>query len=170
MGGWTCLTYTLRHPERVRALVMCDTVGTATSPEIDKGFTNRSGPSEAEVFARRVHPAAGLRMAEEQPAMHFLYREIDGMSQSLDKQVARAKLLAQRTTPATALAAMATPLLCICGEEDIVIPPPAVEALAAIVPGARIERVPKAGHSVYFERPAEFNRLVMEFLATIDGQ
>ena len=27
MGGWTCLEYALRQPERVRALVMADTVG-----------------------------------------------------------------------------------------------------------------------------------------------
>ncbi len=28
---------------------------------------------------------------------------------------------------------------------------------------ARAQRVSKAGHSVYFERPAEFNRIVEEF-------
>ena len=45
-------------------------------------------------------------------------------------------------------------------------PPAAVALLAAIVPGARLARVPKAGHSVYWERPETFNRLVDEFLAT----
>jgi len=29
--------------------------------------------------------------------------------------------------------------------------------------------VPKAGHSVYFERPEVFNRLVGEYLREIDG-
>src|SRR3990172_9142703 len=33
MGGWTCLAYALRHPERVRALVMCDTTGTLNHPD-----------------------------------------------------------------------------------------------------------------------------------------
>ena len=28
MGGWTCLDYALREPERVRALVMASTSGT----------------------------------------------------------------------------------------------------------------------------------------------
>jgi 3-oxoadipate enol-lactonase len=57
------------------------------------------------------------------------------------------------------------PLLCITGQEDVVIPPAAVAVLASIVPGARLEGVPEAGHSVYWERPAVFNRLVDEFLA-----
>jgi 3-oxoadipate enol-lactonase len=169
MGGWTCLTYTLRHPERVRALLMCDTVGTATSPEIDRGFQVRNGPLESELFARGIHPAAGIRMAEEQPALHFLYREIDALSHALDKQATRAKLLAQRTTPTSKFAAMTTPLLCISGEEDAVIPTAAVEAFAALVPSAQFVRIPKAGHSVYFERPAVFNQIVADFLAQVDA-
>jgi 3-oxoadipate enol-lactonase len=168
MGGWTCLEFTLRKPGRVTALVMCDTVGTATSPEIDHGFTVRAGPPETELFARGVHPAAGMRMADEQPALHYLYREIDALSHALDKQALRAKLLARRTTPTATLAALTTPLLCISGEEDIVIPTAAVAALAAIVPGARLERIPKAGHSVYFERPALFNQIVGDFLSRVD--
>ena len=45
-------------------------------------------------------------------------------------------------------------------------PPFAADALAAVVPGARVAHIPDAGHSGYFERPAEFNRIVGEFLAT----
>lgn len=35
MGGWTCLGYAVTHPERVRALVMADTAGGLTSPELE---------------------------------------------------------------------------------------------------------------------------------------
>ena len=35
MGGWTALAYTVKHPDRVKALVMADTVGGLTSPELD---------------------------------------------------------------------------------------------------------------------------------------
>ena len=41
----------------------------------------------------------------------------------------------------------------------------AVAGAAACFPNARLERVPAAGHSVYFERPARFNELVAAFLA-----
>jgi pimeloyl-ACP methyl ester carboxylesterase len=104
-------------------------------------------------------------MAQEQPILHFLYRELDALSQDLDKTAIRKKLIAMRTTPRAAIAQLRAPLLCIVGEEDVVIPPAAIAVLASIVPGARLARVPAAGHSVYFERPQAFNRLVDEFLA-----
>ena len=39
------------------------------------------------------------------------------------------------------------------------------DALAPLMPDARVACVPAAGHSVYFERAAEFNKIVDEFLA-----
>jgi pimeloyl-ACP methyl ester carboxylesterase len=45
-----------------------------------------------------------------------------------------------------------------------VFPPPAAAALANVVHGAKLESVPQTGHSVYFERPETFNRLVSSFL------
>jgi pimeloyl-ACP methyl ester carboxylesterase len=45
-----------------------------------------------------------------------------------------------------------------------VIPPEGVAILAARLPRGRLVRVPEAGHSVYFERPGTFNRLLDEFL------
>ena len=61
--------------------------------------------------------------------------------------------------------ALRMPVLFIAGEEDVVIPPRVVELAASHVPGARFERVPEAGHSVYFERPATFNAILEKFLS-----
>ena len=57
------------------------------------------------------------------------------------------------------------PVLFLTGEEDCVFPTPAGPGLASFAPKGRAVTVPKAGHSVYFERAAEFNRLVDEFLS-----
>ena len=169
MGGWTCLGYALRHPERVRALVLACTTGVLGDPETMRIFREHgSGRGETALAERGIHPAAGERLAQEQPALHFLYREVDALSHALDKAAVRKKLIAMRTTPAATVAALRPPLLCITGEEDIVIPPAAVAALASIVPGARLARVPQAGHSVYWERPQVFNRLVGDFLRDVD--
>jgi pimeloyl-ACP methyl ester carboxylesterase len=35
------------------------------------------------------------------------------------------------------------------------------------IPHARLAEVAGAGHSVYFEKPAEFNRLVLDFFADV---
>ena len=105
-------------------------------------------------------------MAREQPALEFLYREIDRLSSGLDKEALRAKLSAARTLPAAELKQLRVPVLFISGKEDVVFPPPAAAALAGLVPGAQLESVPEAGHSVYFQRPEIFNRVVSNFFET----
>jgi len=57
-------------------------------------------------------------------------------------------------------------VLFIAGEEDIVIPPEVLDLAAAAIPGARVERVPDTGHSVYFERAATFNAILDRFLTS----
>src|SRR6266436_3039748 len=146
MGGWTCLSFALRHPRRVRALVMAATGGTVDVSTLDEA--ERKGVESwvaahrgisAELGKRNIHPAAGERMAREQPALEFLYREIDRLSSGLDKEAFRAKLLAARTRPAADLKQLTVPVLFISGKEDVVFPPPAAAALASLVPGARSE-------------------------------
>jgi pimeloyl-ACP methyl ester carboxylesterase len=170
MGGWTCLAYALRHPERVRALVMACTTGTFSDAETAALFrAHGAARPEASVAARGIHPAAGERMAREQPALYFLYRAVEALSPGLDKEAVRRRLIALRTTPRAPLAALRMPVLCLTGEEDVVIPPAAVAVLAAALPRGRLARVPLAGHSVYWERAEAFNRLVDELLAEADA-
>jgi 3-oxoadipate enol-lactonase len=173
MGGWTCLDFTLRHPRRVQALVMAATGGAVdlgTLNETDRksieSWAAAHSGAETELRKRGIHPAAGERMASEQPALEFLYREIDRLSSGLDKEALRAKLIAARTLPAADLKQVTAPVLFISGAEDVVFPPPAAAALAKLVAGAKLESVPASGHSVYFERPATFNRLVSNFFET----
>src|SRR5712692_10545791 len=176
MGGWTCLNFALRHPRRVRALVMAATGGAVDLNTLDaadrkdiESWVAANKGMEAELRKRGIHPAAGERMAREQPALEFLYREIDRLSSSLDKEALRAKLLAARTLPAGDLKRLEVPVLFISGKEDAVFPPPAAVALARLVPGAQLESVPEAGHSVYFQRPDIFNRVVSNFFETHRG-
>ncbi len=164
MGGWTCLAYTLAHPGRVRALVMADTHGGFWSPETAAAWATLPGDA-ADLFARGIHPAAGERMAREQPELHFLYRSIDALAHDLDKDALRRQLGELRTISPAAVADLQVPVLCISGEEDIVIPPAAVRAFARALPRGEFVPVPAAGHSVYFERAALFNTLVAGFLA-----
>ena len=142
MGGWSCLEFTLRHPERVKALVMAATGGTADlntldasdKEKVEKWYAAHRG-GEEDLVRRGIHPAAGERMAR-----------------------------AMRTLPVSKLKGIRTPVLFISGTEDIVFPPPAAVALAAVVPGSKLERVPEAGHSVYFERAPRFNEVISSFL------
>jgi 3-oxoadipate enol-lactonase len=173
MGGWTCLEYALAHPGRVRALVLASTSGTiARGPELfpdDPGrlerWTREAEKTAAELERRGIAVATGARIAEEQPALHFLYREIQALFPASDRAALRRRLWQSFTRPAACLAEIAAPTLFITGAEDLVFPPFLADALARLMPKARVARVENAGHSVYFERASAFNQLVDEFLA-----
>lgn len=54
--------------------------------------------------------------------------------------------------------------LVIWGGRDALVPPSLGRALAAAIPGARYEEIPRAGHVVMVDAPGEFNALVLDFL------
>ncbi len=175
MGGWTVLEYGLRHPQRTGSMVLSATTGSidpgripGLDPAALAAWTHGAETSVAQCRSAGVHPAAGLRMAREQPALHLLYQQIDELSRGLDKEALRAGLQAMRVRDPGGLAATGIPVLIVSPGEDIVIPPPALRALAGEVPGARLVELEDAGHSPYFERAARFNRCLDDFFREID--
>ena len=170
MGGWTCLEYALRNPGTPRSLVMASTSGAldfrqlqgAAKLEIDAWIARTPGIL-ADLEVRDILPAHGERMEREQPAAAVLYRQISQLTPGDFKAGVRQRIFESRNRPAALLAGIKLPVLFVTGDEDCVFPSAAGPALAALAPNGRAVRVPKAGHSVYFERPAEFNRIVDEF-------
>jgi pimeloyl-ACP methyl ester carboxylesterase len=176
MGGWTAVEYALRKPSGLRGMVLAATTGTIDPermrhPERDMlpAWRDAGAALAPALAASGIHVAAGARMAAEQPALHLLYRHIDDMNAGLDKEALRVRLFQARTRPPEALADAGIPVLLIAGDEDIVMPPFAAEAIAAVVPGASSARIKLAGHSAYFERAEEFNALVAGFLEKTRG-
>ncbi len=162
MGGWTSVAFARAHPGRVERIVMCDTVGGLRTPTIDAAMAGT--PALIAQLPPGVHPAAGVRMFEEQPELHFLYLEIAALSPERTPQQLWAMLSAAGAPTVNDVRALTMPVLLLAGDEDIVIPPAVLEETAGYFPDARFVRVPRAGHSVYFERAAEFNELVERFL------
>ena len=161
MGGWTCLEYALREPQRVRALVMASTSGALDfsqlkNPEVD-GWSRRAPVALADLQARGIHPAGGERMAREQPALAQLYGQISELAPASFREEVRARIRALRKQSPALLEKLPMPVLFITGDEDWVFPPAAGPALARLAPKGSAARVPAAGHSVYFERAAQFN-------------
>ena len=58
-----------------------------------------------------------------------------------------------------------TPTLVVWGEHDTLCPPTIGRRIVERVPGSRLVTIDGAGHNPMWERPAEFNRVVLEFLA-----
>lgn len=173
MGGWTCLEYALRHPGKVQALVMASTSGRidykqltgAGAAEIGE-WLQQAPKAVADLDARGILAGSGARMESEQPAAAVLYRQISQLTPAEFRAAARARIMQMRTQSPAVLSTLQVPVLFLAGDEDCLYPPAAGPDLAALAPKGRAVRLPKAGHSVYFERPADFNRIVDEFLQT----
>lgn len=176
MGGWTCLTYALRAPARVRGLVLSSSTGTIDFAAIDHpaiaglpSWNERSLAERRRLEAMGVMASTGSRMAHEQPETYFLYEELYHLTQASYKDSVRRSTRGSRNLPPQRVREIRTPVLLIVGEEDLIFPPMAAAAAASLIPGARLHEVPKAGHSVYFERPEAYNRAVDAFLAEHSG-
>ena len=157
MGGLTVLGFASKHPERVSALILSDTTGGYTNSEIDRLRAANKNPRSA--FAPSY--------AQREPAMAFLYREISSLTMADAPQTANGAAAAPPPATPTDIKPLVTkkvPVLFIVGEEDQLIPPAAIEAMHKEMPGSELAKVPGAGHSVYFEKPAEYNRLISHFL------
>jgi pimeloyl-ACP methyl ester carboxylesterase len=171
MGGWTGLDYAMSPGNRVRAMVLASTSGRidyatvgGTEGERLRQWNAAAPARRAELQARGINAAMGERGAREQPALHFLYQEIDALTPLDVKERMRREIFAARNQPAEKLRDLAVPLLYVVGDEDVVFPADAAAPLARLTKGAKAERVPETGHSVYFERAARFNAIVDGFV------
>jgi pimeloyl-ACP methyl ester carboxylesterase len=61
------------------------------------------------------------------------------------------------------------PALVVVGEDDRLTPPRYAELLARGIAGARLSRIPRAGHYVSLEQPEAVNHAIGNFLADLPG-
>jgi 3-oxoadipate enol-lactonase len=163
MGGWTVLGFASAYPERTRALVLCDTMAGVEAPglRVDNRPQRREGSGMAAISAT----ALARDFAAREPALNFLYHQISALNVHLEPATLR-KLLSVKNRVEPVIERR-IPTLIFAGEADEMTPPPVMEALAREIPHARLVKVAGAGHSVYWEKPAEFNSLLKEFLDTV---
>ncbi len=167
LGGRIALLLAATHPERILSLTAIGAHAGLEGPERvarladDRELADRIERSGIDWFAREwaARPLfAGL--ARRGPA--FL-AHLDAMRRRQRPERLAAVLRgmgAGATEPFwDRLGAITAPTLLVAGGEDIRYAALA-RRLATAITGARVEIVPKAGHAVHLERPAEFARLL----------
>ena len=170
MGGWAVLGCALQHPERVRSVVMADTIGGIYTDEIAAHFDGYirsvlSSPPPAELPITQ-HPALGEALGASDPAQAFLYRQIGGLSAPPPANMGL--LLRQTAYPPEDIKLLDLPVLFVVGENDPIFPPSVIRAASGLVAGSRVVQLPHAGHSPYFETPAAWNETVLGFLSGLN--
>jgi 3-oxoadipate enol-lactonase len=160
LGGWAALGLAIGHPDRVRSLVLADTIGGIAIPEWWKTAVQaqRDGPFN--------HPALSDRFCRDHPERSHLYLQIGGLKRAANAdQLAVLRGLREVTFGDADLAGYDLPTLFIVGTEDEIFSPATIADAAARLRGARVEHIQGAGHSPYFEQPAAWNTLVLDFWA-----
>jgi 3-oxoadipate enol-lactonase len=159
MGGRTALGFSVRHPERVTALVMADTWGFFNWPELREEVRQRreADPDRDLPLSER---GIGEAIKRESPAKAFLYRQISGLNPPRAEQPEDAAAPTREQVEA-----LQVPVLFLVGSEDPLTPPDVIHRVHELIEGSEYVEVEGCGHSVYFEDPVSFNDIVGGFLA-----
>lgn len=178
MGGFCALHFGLRHPERARSLVVAG-CGYGAQPERQEAFR-----AECEVIAAAFEAEGAERVAERYavgPArVQFQNKDPHGWAEFARRLTehsadgaARTMRGVQRERPSLydltdELAALRVPVLVVIGDEDEGCLEPGL-MLKRTVPSAGLAVFPRTGHTCNLEEPEPFNRVVQEFLSTVEN-
>ena len=160
-GGIVALDYALTFPERVRALVVANSIGGIQDPEYLE-VQHRLRPSQIQdlpIELREVGPS----YRGTNPEGTQLWVEIERSSRQGDTH-GPAQLL-QNPMTYDRLATMGVPTLIISGGADLLSSPALMRMMAAPIPGHKWASIPEAGHASFWEEPDTWNRLALDFLA-----
>jgi pimeloyl-ACP methyl ester carboxylesterase len=166
MGGWAVLGFALKYPDRVKSLVLADTIGGIFTPEASKHYdayirdvATGTPPDE---MPYTQHPALGEQLGQQNPAQALLYREIGAMAGPAPAGMGLK--LRQTAYPMDNVHKLNAPVLFVVGGDDPIFPPAVIRSVAGEVKGARVVEIPGTGHSPYFEKPQPWNDAVLAFL------
>lgn len=178
MGGSAAINLTLAHPALVKALVVVgsglDGADLPTPPEEEALFTQVDEAAEAGDFdlanEREVHiwvDGPHRDPATVDPRVRERVREMNlrgFLEGDAWKQTQRQKL----DPPASGrLGKIRVPTLVVVGDQDVSDIQATADLLASGIPGARKVVIPNTAHVPNMEQPEAFNRIVLDFLASV---
>jgi len=162
MGGWWVVAFTIAHPQRVRSLTLCNTVGGLWTDALTAHFRSPRATPESGIG---THPALGPKT---DPARAFLYQQLNTFHDPPMRDIGRA-LLGTHVAPED-LDATGVPVLLVTGSDDALFPSELTRDSIGRLRNAEIVTIDGAGHSAYFEHPDEFNAaLLSHFASTRDS-
>ena len=162
MGGWWVTAFSVDSPERVRSLTLTNTVGGLWTDAIEAHFKQFVASPQPEEQHLGVHPALMPSFVEREPARAFLYQQLNTFHAPPMAAIAVA-LIGARIEHAE-LDALGIPILVITGSDDQLFPAPLIAESAALLRNASVVELADVGHSAYFERPDDYNDVLLRFL------
>lgn len=168
MGGYTALAFAAQHPERLAALVLCDTRADADPPAMRAARDSAIARIRDQgVGAYLPGSMPRLLSPDAPPALHaHILARAEDRAASL---IAGIEALRDRPDRTKDLAGIRCPALVLRGAGDQVTPAETMQAMAAGISGARFVTLPGAGHLSHVEAPGPFLDALVPFLNAAAG-
>jgi len=171
MGGYIALNAIQHYPDRFSALVLCNTQAIADSAEgkekryktieeIEKNGLNEFASSFVEkTFSANSH--SNKKEMVEHMKNTILSTPIANIARTLSA-------LAQRLETTSALPGIKVPTLIISSSNDTLIAPQQSELMHEKIHNSHYHIIKDAGHISNLDQPAEFNRVLKDFLDRLE--
>lgn len=178
MGGRIAQDFYALYPDRVAALVLCDTFAgedsgdarSGRSQTIEEFVESRIRPFlDGADPAERARVSAG-RLMSPRRSEDAVRRAVAASSQLHVESYIKTVRASAAFSRVDDLPNIRVPTLLVFGAEDPLTPPRVGEYMRERIPGARLEIIPDAGHMTNLEQPDAFNRLVLDFLLGLEGR
>jgi 3-oxoadipate enol-lactonase len=168
MGGYVTLQFWRLFPERVSALVLCDTRAGPDTQDARQGRERLAQRVQEEGVAPVIDsllPRLVSRSThKDRPGVLELVRAM--MTETPPDTMARAlRGMATRPDAEQLLRTIGVPTLIVVGSEDAITNRGQAEFLARGIRGARLETIDEAGHLPNLEQVEPFDRALHSFLA-----
>ncbi len=175
MGGAIAIDFTLTYPDRVAALIPVAaglsgyqaTARSAVRDELNAAYERGDKERAVELSLQVWTDGPQRRPDQVDPAVRERIRAMTAHTFDLPDVE---HWLQQLEPPAIdRLAEIHAPTLFVVGDQDVEDILKIGDLIVARVPGARRAVIPSTAHHLNVERPAEFNRIVLEFLNSLAG-
>ena len=170
IGGYILFEFWRRHRERVAALGLCNTKAPADNPE------GRAGRLEAanDVLERGTEPflqsmvSRVLAKTTQETRPDLVQGALRMMRQMSPEDIAQVQRgMAERPDSMDTLKTINVPTLLVTGDEDILTGINEAELMRQHIAGSQLQVIPKAGHYLPWEQPAEAVKLLRQFLISV---
>ncbi|MFN8289083.1 MAG: alpha/beta hydrolase [Chitinophagaceae bacterium] len=158
LGGHVALVHTLKHPERIKSLILTGSSGL---------FENGMGDSYPKRGDRDyIRKKTELTFYDPKMATDELVDEVYSITNNRMKAIKIIALAksAIRNNLGEELNQIRQPTLLVWGNNDTITPPFVAKEFNKLIPNSELHFVDKCGHAPMMEVPAEFNAILHKFL------
>jgi pimeloyl-ACP methyl ester carboxylesterase len=162
LGGHVALLYVIKHPERVRSLIL-----TGSSGLFEHGMGD-TYPKRGDY--EYIRKKTELTFYDPQVATKELVDEVYGI---VNERIKAIKIIALaksaiRNNLGDELSQILQPTLLVWGNDDTVTPPFVGREFQRLIPNSELHFIDKCGHAPMMEVPEEFNRVLELFLQRLN--